>query len=59
MFLLNKLVITDLLLLIIVFLIFIAPSERWKSGFEGAGLMILLFSIGAHWVHYRQTKKWY
>jgi hypothetical protein len=59
MILLNRLIRTDLVLLIVVTLLFILRANPWRDVLEGAGAVIFLISFGNHIGHYKRTKKFY
>jgi hypothetical protein len=59
MILFNKLVRTDLLLLIALVLLFVIQGEKWKSFYGGICAIVFLISIGLHIQHYKLTKKLY
>jgi hypothetical protein len=59
MILFNKLVRTDLVLLIAVILLFVVRTGFWVSFLEGFGAAVLFISLANHIQHYQRTKKLY
>lgn len=59
MFLTNRLIVVDLLLLLSVVLFFIIQTGNWKDMVLGFATVLLIFSIGSHIGHYKKTKKLY
>jgi hypothetical protein len=59
MILFNKLVRTDLLLLLGLLMMLVLKSEFWQAVFSGFTAGLLLISIVNHLRHYKQTKKFY
>jgi hypothetical protein len=59
MILLNKLVRTDILILLAVLGILLVPGGFWKGALEGAAAAMLFISVLNHVDHYKKTKKLY
>ena len=59
MILFNKLVRTDLILLIAVVLLFVVRTGFWLGFLQGFGAALLFLSIANHIAHYQRTKKLY
>jgi hypothetical protein len=59
MILFNRLVRTDLILLIAVISMLFVKSAAWKDGLMGCGAALFIFSIYNHVRHYNSYKKFY
>ena len=59
MILFNKLVRTDILILIALLGMLFLPGGFWKGVLEGAAAAMLFISIWNHVDHYKKTKKLY
>lgn len=59
MFLFNKLIRTDLLLVLAVILLFFVHAPVWRGILQGFVVAAFLMSILNHVAHYKQTKKFY
>jgi hypothetical protein len=59
MFFFNKLVRTDLILVLAALFVLLLHNNTWKSIFAGFFFATLLISIFNHIEYYRKIKKWY
>jgi hypothetical protein len=59
MILLNKLIRTDVVLVLAVVLLLLVRVGFWRGFLEGAAAVLLFLSIVNHIEHYQRTKKLY
>ena len=59
MILFNKLIRTDLMLLVAALLMLVAQGGFWRGFLEGFVVAVLILSVGNHMEHYKRTKKLY
>ena len=59
MFLFNKLIRTDLILLVAFVLLFVLHGDFWKGFLQGFIAVLVIVSAGFHIQHYKLTKKLY
>jgi hypothetical protein len=59
MFLFNKLIRTDLILVFAAVFVLSLHNHIWKSIFAGFFFAVLLISIFNHIEYYKKAKKWY
>ncbi|HVY74286.1 MAG TPA: hypothetical protein VG890_05615 [Puia sp.] len=55
----NRLIRTDLILLVALLVLLVASNDRLRTLLEGFIVALLFISIADHIQHYRQTKKLY
>jgi hypothetical protein len=59
MILFNRLIRTDIFLVISVIVMLFVQSEKWLGILQGFAAALLFISILGHIDHYKQTKKFY